>query len=87
MTVGSLATTYGSLLATVRGIDVMALPWPYWAMIGFTFFWVSMSILVYLQYLENRRLRSEDAKLERRKKKVGIRKMKLESEIDLETEE
>jgi len=68
-----LVATYLPLWASYKGWDMWGIAWQIWAMIGFTIFWVSLASIILRLYLENRKLTSKDAKLERR-----IRQLKLE---------
>jgi len=86
------AATYGTLVADAEGWDVWGLAWQYWAMIGFTIFWISLGAVIWQQHLAIRSLRGADKELEREAKRTQIKKNKMDikltksmyGEIDLE---
>ena len=79
--VSGFAATYGSLIASGMRFDMWGLAWPYWAMIGFTIFWVSMVIVMIAQYREIRRLRSPEEQLRLEKLEREDRKLRNEQSV------
>jgi len=77
--VTGFVATYGSLAADAGGVDMWGLEWQYWAMIGFTIFWISLAVVIWQLRSENRRLNNEDSKLERCKRKLEIEELKAKA--------
>jgi len=78
--VGSLAL--GFTERTMFGLD-----WVWWALIGFTVFVVSLGSWLWQLESKESKLNRKRTELEIQQRQMEIRKMKLQSEVDLEKTE
>jgi protein-S-isoprenylcysteine O-methyltransferase Ste14 len=75
--IGFIAT-YLPLMADYWRFNMWGLAWQIWAMIGFTIFWIAIAIVIWQLHSANKRMMSEDAKLERHKKELEIEKLEAD---------
>jgi predicted membrane protein len=78
LTVAGFVATYVPLWASAMNFNLWGIAWQIWVMIGFTVFWISLAIVLIRQHLKVKGLESEDAKLDREKKKLEIDKLNSE---------
>ena len=74
LVVGFFAT-YVFLVTDALEVNMWGLAWPYWAMIGFTIFWVSFAIILWQLYSENKKLKSPEHLLEQKKKQLEVEEL------------
>jgi hypothetical protein len=78
LTIAGFVATYLPLIADTLGWNMRGLAWQWWAVIGFTVFWVSVVIIIVQQYLQIRNLTCKEAELERRKRQLEIEQLEYD---------
>ena len=73
-----LVVTYSPLIAEAKGVSIWGLSWAYYAMIGVTILVISIGVIIYGLYSENKGFRSEAYRLKKEKTELDIQKLKIE---------
>ena len=73
-----LVVTYSPLIAEAKGVSIWGLSWASYAMIGATILVISIGVIIYGLYSENKGFHSEAYRLDKDKKELEIQKLKIE---------
>lgn len=73
-----LVVTYSPLIAEAKGVSIWGLSWAYYALIGVTILVISIGVIIYGLYSENKGFHSEADRLDIEKKELEIQKLKNE---------
>ncbi len=77
-----LVVTFSPLIAEAKGVSIWGLSWAYYAMIGVTILLISIGVIIYGLYSENKGFHSGEYRLDIEKKELEIQKLKNELAIN-----
>lgn len=73
-----LVTTYTSLYADYKGMDMWNIAWQHWAMVGVSVLWLSLATIIFRLYRENHRFRSEEHYLQMEKLQREVKQLRAD---------